>query len=88
VPQRVFTFAVLAPLDALLMSVENMIAPGLVELRIRNVGAFVDLVDHSGWLRAWWRRWNLRGVHFRDKTGKSFENISDEDELLLDLVRE
>lgn len=88
VPQRVFTFAVLAPLDALLMSVENMVAPGLVELRIRNVGAFVDLVDHSGWLRAWWRRWNLRGVHFRDKTGKSFENIADEDELLLDLVRE
>ncbi|KAF8965061.1 hypothetical protein BDZ97DRAFT_1918503 [Flammula alnicola] len=87
VPQRVFDFAVMAPLDALLKSIEKMTAPHLVELRIRNMGAYLNIVDYATWLGFWWRRWNIRGVHFRDKTGASYQNVQDPSEALLDLVR-
>ncbi|KAF8155796.1 hypothetical protein B0H34DRAFT_509861 [Crassisporium funariophilum] len=87
VPQRVFDYAVLSPLDSVLKSVEKMVAPCLVELRIRNMGAFTNIVDYSTWLRFWWRRWNIRGVQFRDKSGISYANVSDPGELLLDSVR-
>ena len=76
VPPRIFASAVLGPLDAFLMMVETMKLPNLVELRIRNVGAFADLEDHPLWLRVWWRRWNIRGVRFEDKMGRSFETVA------------
>ncbi|TFK38099.1 hypothetical protein BDQ12DRAFT_698731 [Crucibulum laeve] len=88
VPTRVFAFAVLTPLDALLVALEKISAPGLDELRIRNSGAFVDLANHSLWLQGWWRRWNIRGVEFYDKSGKSFQVVEDEEERILDKVRE
>jgi hypothetical protein len=77
VPQRVFDYAVMAPLDHVLKSIERMVAPHLVELRVRNTGAYMNLVDYSTWLGFWWRRWNIRGVQFRDKAGGSFANVCD-----------
>jgi hypothetical protein len=74
VPSWLFSSAVLGCLDHLLMTIENMDLPELVQVRIRNVGAFTDLVDYSVWLKLWWRRWNIRGVRFEDKTGKTFES--------------
>ena len=77
VPQRVFEHAVMSPLDTVLKSVEQMVAPRLVELRIRNIGAFGSILDYSAWLRFWWRRWNIRGVHFLDKSGVSYHEVYD-----------
>ena len=77
VPQRVFEYAVMSPLDSVLKSVEKMIAPCLIELRIRNIGAFGSILDYSTWLRFWWRRWNIRGIHFLDKTGVSYHEVYD-----------
>ena len=59
------------PLDSVLKSVEQMVAPRLIELRIRNIGAFGCILDHLTWLSFWWRRWNIdiRGIHFLDKSG-------------------
>jgi len=77
VPQRVFEYAVMSPLDSVLKSVEKMVAPCLSELRIRNIGAFGSILDYSTWLRFWWRRWNIRGIRFLDKTGVSFHEVYD-----------
>ena len=77
VPQRVFEYAVMSPLDSVLKSVEQMGAPRLIELRIRNIGAFGSILDYSTWLRFWWRRWNIRGIHFLDKSGVSFHEVYD-----------
>jgi len=77
----------MAPLDHVLKSIEKMVAPHLVELRVRNTGAYMNLVDYSTWLGFWWRRWNIRGVQFRDKAGGSFANVFDPREALLDSVR-
>jgi hypothetical protein len=88
VPQRVFDYAVLAPLDHVLKSIENMAAPHLVELRIRNMGAYMHLVDYSTWLGLWWRRWNIRGVQFRDKAGGSFANVYDREFIFISCVNE
>ena len=77
VPQRVFEYAVMSPLDAVLKSIEQMGAPHLIELRIRNIGAFGNILDYSTWLRFWWRRWNIRGIHFLDKSGVSFHEVYD-----------
>ena len=77
VPQRVFEYAVKSPLDSVLRSVEQMGAPRLTELRIRNIGAFGCILDYSTWLRFWWRRWNIRGIHFLDKSGVSFHEVYD-----------
>lgn len=84
VPQRVFDYAVMAPLDALLKSLERMVAPHLVELRIRNMGAYVNIIEYSTWLRFWWIRWNIRGVQFRDKSGESYQNVHDRKFVFLD----
>ena len=77
VPSRVFEYAVMSPLDSVLKSVEEMGAPRLLELRIRNVGAFGPISGYSTWLRFWWRRWNIRGIHFLDKSGISFHEVYD-----------
>ncbi|KAF8905263.1 hypothetical protein CPB84DRAFT_1772076 [Gymnopilus junonius] len=87
VPQKVFDSAVMGPLDGLLKSLETMVAPHLVELRIQNIGAYVNLFEYSTWLRFWWIRWNIRGVHFCDKSGKSYKDIHDPNEWLLNSVR-
>lgn len=87
VPQRVFEYAVMSPLDSVLKSVEKMVAPSLIELRIRNIGAFSCILDYSTWLRFWWRRWNIRGIHFLDKSGVSLHEIYDPGERILDSVR-
>ncbi|KAF9010035.1 hypothetical protein BDQ17DRAFT_1322739 [Cyathus striatus] len=87
VPLKVFNYAVLLPLDRLLMTVEEMNAPCLEEIWIRDNGAFVDVLEHPNWLQGWWRRWNIRGVQFMNKIGKSFEHVGDECDALLDRVR-
>jgi len=87
VPLRVFTSGVLDPLNLLLMAIESMYLPRLVQIRIRNVGAFEDLVDHPVFLMLWWRRWNIRAVRFEDKVGNSFESVGADEDLLLDSLR-
>jgi hypothetical protein len=77
VPQCVFEYTVMSPLDSMLKSIEKMGAPRLIELRIRNIGAFGSVLDYSAWLHFWWRRWNIRGIHFLDKSGVSFHEIYD-----------
>jgi len=77
----------MSPLDSVLKSVEQMGAPRLIELRIRNIGAFGSILDYSTWLRFWWRRWNIRGIHFLDKSGVSFHEVYDPGERILDSVR-
>lgn len=76
VPPRVFTLAVLTPLDEILMALLDMgmRCPLLTTVRIRDVGTFADLTDHGLWLYMWWRRWNFRGVRFEDRIGRSFKN--------------
>ncbi|KAG5650578.1 hypothetical protein H0H81_011751 [Sphagnurus paluster] len=87
VPQKVFDYAVMAPLDDLLKSFERMVAPHLVELRVQNMGAYVTIAEHSTWLRFWWIRWNIQGVEFRDKTGASYQLVLDPNEALINSVR-
>lgn len=77
VPNKIYEHAIMCPLDAILQTIEQMIAPHLAEVRIRNSGAFVDIVGQAVWLTYWWRRWNLRGIEFTDKAGRSYQNIQD-----------
>ncbi len=77
VPHKIYEHAVMCPLDAILRTVEQMIAPRLVEVRVRNSGAFVDIVDQTVWLSYWWRRWNLRSIEFTDKAGRQYRDVQD-----------
>lgn len=77
VPLRVFKHAIVDPLDALLKTLEEMFAPQLCELRVRNVGAYSGIYTESIWLNFWWRRWNIRGVRFCDKAGRLFQTPYD-----------
>jgi len=54
-----------------------------VQVRIRNVGVFADVVDHPVWLQLWWRRWNIRRVRFEDKSGRTFQSVCPGASLLL-----
>ncbi|KAF9475123.1 hypothetical protein BDN70DRAFT_884073 [Pholiota conissans] len=87
VPQRVMIHAIIRPLDQLLKDIETMTAPSMHELRIWNIGAYARLVDHAVWLGFWWRRWNIRGVHFCDKKGISYQKMDDPSEALLNSIR-
>ncbi|PPQ77978.1 hypothetical protein CVT25_015445 [Psilocybe cyanescens] len=87
VPQRVYDSAVMTPLDTLLKSFERMVAPNLVEMRIRNTGAYGSIIEYSTWLHFWWIRWNIRGVQFCDKAGTSWKYVHDPGEALLDSIR-
>lgn len=82
VPRRIYDAAVITPLDTLFKSLEGIAAPRLVELRVRNTGAFVDLINYTTWLRFWWIRWNIRGVQFSDKSGTSFIHVKDRESLV------
>ena len=77
VHQGIFEQIVMMHLDSMLKSVEQMDAPRLIELRIRNIGAFGILDQSSSWLQSWQRRWNIRGIHFLDKSGVSFHEVYD-----------
>jgi hypothetical protein len=77
VHQGVFEQIVMMRLDSILRSVEQIDAPYLIELRIRNIGAFGILDQPLPWLQSWQRRWNIRGIHFLDKSGVSFHEVYD-----------
>jgi hypothetical protein len=74
VPMKIYEHAVITPLDTVLKAVEDMIAPQLVEVRIRNTGAFRDITSQTLWLNGWWRRWNLRRIEFVDKDSDSYQD--------------
>ena len=74
VPQRVFEYTVISPLDSALILVEQMGALRPTELHIRNIGAFGCILDYT-WLRFWWTRWNICSIHFLDKSGVSFHEV-------------
>lgn len=69
VPRKIFANAILNPLDAIMQCVENMVAPRLKEVRIRNVGGFSAIVDQDVWLSQWSRRWGFRGISFVNQLG-------------------
>lgn len=74
VPMKIYEHAVINPLDTVLKAIEEMMAPQLVEVRIRNFGAFRDITSQTRWLNSWWRRWNLRRIEFLDKLGDSYQD--------------
>jgi len=74
-PERIYEAHVIAPMEECLIMLEQMFLPKLKLVKVRNVGSLADVVDHPLLLQFWWRRWNLRGVRFEDKMGKSFEKV-------------
>ncbi|KAJ7439352.1 hypothetical protein FB451DRAFT_1107286 [Mycena latifolia] len=88
VPPRVFTAAVLTPLDSVLLSIDSTRLPCLEEVRLRDIGILVNLVDEPAWLLKWAKRWQFRGVRFCDMHGRSFSEVHDPDnDPLLNVVR-
>ncbi|KAJ7666105.1 hypothetical protein DFH06DRAFT_267095 [Mycena polygramma] len=88
VPPRFFSTAVLRPLDSVLLSIDSTKLPRLEEVRLRNIGVLVNLIDEPAWLLQWARRWRFKGVKFCDMHGRSFGDIKDPDkDPLLDAVR-
>ncbi|KAJ6627885.1 hypothetical protein B0H10DRAFT_1992474 [Mycena sp. CBHHK59/15] len=89
VPPRLFNSAVLVPLDSVLLSIDSTKLPNLQEIRFRNIGIFMHLLDEPVWLLKWARRWRFKGVAFRDMYGQSFGDIAEDPEHdpLLDTVR-
>ncbi|KAL0957528.1 hypothetical protein HGRIS_001319 [Hohenbuehelia grisea] len=87
VPYRIFSHAVLTPLEGIMMIFEDMRLPNLQMLRIENIGALADLEEHPAWLQLWWRRWTLRGVRFEDKNGNIYRTARRDDDALLNSVR-
>jgi len=87
-PERIYEAHVIAPFEECLMLLEQMFLPKLKLVKVRNVGSLADVVDHPLLLQFWWRRWNIRGVRFEDKVGRSFEKVISDEDALLDLVRE
>ena len=69
VPKKIFSNAIMNPLDDILQSVERMVVPQIQEIRVRNTGAFVGITRQRTWLMRWWRRWNIRGIRFVDQFG-------------------
>ena len=74
-PGRIYEAQIIAPLEQCLGLIEKMVLPKLRLVKVRNVGSLADVVDHPLLLQFWWRRWNIRGVRFEDKNGKSFEKV-------------
>ncbi|KAJ7740009.1 hypothetical protein DFH07DRAFT_965501 [Mycena maculata] len=88
VPPRMFNSAVLRPLESVLLSIDSTKLPHLEEVRLRNTGILVNLVDEPAWLLKWAKRWSFRGVKFCDMHGQSFDKIQDPDnDPLLNVVR-
>jgi hypothetical protein len=75
VPERIYEAHVIAPMEECLMLLEQMFLPKLKLMKVRNLGSLANVVDHPLLLQFWWRRWNIRGVRFEDKMGKSFEKV-------------
>ncbi|KAF9051430.1 hypothetical protein BJ165DRAFT_1524372 [Panaeolus papilionaceus] len=102
-PRHVVEAAIIKPLDALLREIEESISSPrtigstnqgpllpvskLREIRIHNVGPLQYIMEYPSWLRFWWRRWNIIGHLFSDRSGVSFWETEDPGERLLDLVR-
>ncbi|KAJ6588975.1 hypothetical protein B0H19DRAFT_1248550 [Mycena capillaripes] len=88
VPPRFFSTAVLIPLDSVLLSIDSTKLPRLEEVRLRNMGILMNLVDEPAWLLKWARRWRFKGVKFCDMLGQSFSETKDpEKDPILDAVR-
>ncbi|KAJ7158243.1 hypothetical protein C8R43DRAFT_1087000 [Mycena crocata] len=87
VPPRMFSTAVLHPLETVLLSIFTTRLPQLEEVRLRNVGIFMNLVDEPSWLLRWAKQWRFRGVKFCDMHGQSFEEIVQDDDPVLNAVR-
>jgi len=74
VPMKIYEHAIITPLDTILKAIEDMMAPELVEVRIRNSGAFRNITSQKNWLNSWWRRWNIRRIQFLDKIGEPYQD--------------
>lgn len=75
VPERMYEAHIIVPMEECLMLLEGMHLPKLKLVKVRNVGSLENVIDHPLMLQFWWRRWNIRGVKFEDKVGKSFEKV-------------
>lgn len=88
VPPRMFATAVLVPLESVLLSIDSTKLPRLEEVRLRNRGILVHVLDEPAWLQKWAKRWQFRGVRFCDLQGRSFDEVADPDnDSLLNAVR-
>ncbi|KAF7360289.1 hypothetical protein MVEN_00758300 [Mycena venus] len=79
VPPRFFNTAVLTPLECVMLSIDSTNLPRLEEVRLRNVGILMNLVDEPAWLLKWAKRWNFKGVKFCNMHGQSFTETRDPD---------
>jgi hypothetical protein len=77
VPAKVFMSAILSPLEELIERVEGMDLPEVEEVRVRDFGAYGQLVEHASLLNMWWRRFALKGIRFVDQEGKPYDNVVD-----------
>lgn len=75
VPERIYEQHIIQPLEECLLQLEDMKLPKLKLIKVRNVGLLADVIDHPLLLQFWWRRWNILGVRFEDKVGKTFEKV-------------
>ncbi|KAJ7240819.1 hypothetical protein B0H12DRAFT_1024479, partial [Mycena haematopus] len=74
VPPRFFSTAVLTPLESVMLSIDSTHLPRLEEVRLRNIGILMNLVDEPAWLLKWARRWRFKGVKFCNMYGQSFSD--------------
>ncbi|KAJ7906285.1 hypothetical protein B0H13DRAFT_1880721 [Mycena leptocephala] len=65
------------PLDSVLLSIDSTKLPRLEEVRLRNIGILMNLVDEPAWLLKWAKRWHFKGVRFCDMRGLSFGDTQD-----------
>lgn len=75
VPERIYEQHVMQPLEECLLQLEEMNLPKLKTIKVRNVGLLAGVIEHPLLLQFWWRRWNILGVRFEDKVGKTFEKV-------------
>ncbi|KAF8186961.1 hypothetical protein K438DRAFT_1973154 [Mycena galopus ATCC 62051] len=88
VPPRYFSTAVLTPLESVMLSIDSTHLPRLEEVRLRNMGILMNLVDEPAWLLKWAKRWHFKGVKFCNMHGQSFSDTRDpENDPLLAIVR-
>jgi hypothetical protein len=75
VPPEIYSAYIMKPLEDLMCQIEESNLPKLEQVRIRNVGALANIMQHPDFLQRWWKRWHQRGVRFDDKDGRPF-NLS------------
>ncbi|PPQ72373.1 hypothetical protein CVT24_002073 [Panaeolus cyanescens] len=93
-PRHLMEAAIIKPLDELMREIEESVTPPrpvgstyygpllpssrVREIRIHNAGPLEYVMEYPSWLRFWWRRWNIIGSLFSDRSGISFWETEDQ----------